>query len=228
MKYKEIKKAVFMDRPNRFCAHVSIDGKTEEVHVKNTGRCKELLLPGADIILECSDNPKRKTKYSLVSVYKGNMLVNMDSQSPNTVVYEALINGKIKEIGKPDYIKREVKYSNSRFDIYFEKDGKKGFVEVKGVTLENDMTASFPDAPTSRGTKHLNELMSAKADGYEAFVFFLIQMKGPNRFVPNEINDLLFAKTLRQAAAKGVNILAYDCNVTENTLEIGNKIEVFI
>ncbi len=228
MKYSKIKKGIFIDRPNRFVAHVIVDGKEETVHVKNTGRCRELLIKGAKVILEESGNPKRKTKYSIIAVYKGKILINMDSQAPNSAAYEAVKNGVIKEIGVPDYVKREAAYSKSRFDIYFEKDGKKGFIEVKGVTLEKDSMTYFPDAPTQRGARHLEELIKAKGEGYEAYVLFVIQIKGVIGFSPNYETDLRFAQTLKRAQENGVNIIAYDCNVYEDKMELNLPVKVIL
>lgn len=226
MKYENIKEAVFIERPNRFIANVCIDGKEEKVHVKNTGRCRELLLKGCRVFLEESKNSARKTKYSLVAVYKGERLINMDSQIPNYVAEEALKKGIIKEIGIPDFVKREVKYSQSRFDIYYEKDGRKGFIEVKGVTLEKNGKVLFPDAPTERGTKHIKELIKAKKEGYEAAVLFVIQMKDVRFFAPNAETDKDFSQALKNAKEEGVNILAYDCDVKEDEIVLKDKVEV--
>ena len=226
MKYENIKEAVFIQRPNRFIANVCIDGKEEKVHVKNTGRCRELLLKGCRVFLEESKNSARKTKYSLVAVYKGERLINMDSQIPNYVAEEALKKGIIKEIGIPDFVKREVKYSQSRFDIYYEKDGRKGFIEVKGVTLEKNGEVLFPDAPTERGTKHIKELIKAKKEGYEAAVLFVIQMKDVSFFAPNAETDKDFSQALKNAKEEGVNILAYDCDVKEDEIVLKDKVEV--
>lgn len=226
MEYKNIIRAKFISRPNRFIALCDICGKEEKVHVKNTGRCKELLTEGADVFLEKSDKAERKTKYSLISVYKGENLINMDSQAPNAVAAEAICEGKIKEIGVPDFIKREVTFGESRFDIYFEKDGKKAFVEVKGVTLENDGVASFPDAPTERGRKHINELIRAKNEGYEAYIFFVIQMKGVREFVPNYKTDEAFANALKTAEKNGVKVIAYDCIVGESFITADKEVKV--
>lgn len=226
MKYENIKEAVFIERPNRFIANVCIEGKEEKVHVKNTGRCRELLLKGCRVFLEESKNNARKTKYSLVAVYKGERLINMDSQIPNYVAEEALKKGIIKEIGIPDFVKREVKYSQSRFDIYYEKDGRKGFIEVKGVTLEKNGEVLFPDAPTERGTKHIKELIKAKKEGYEAAVLFVIQMKDVSFFAPNAETDKDFSQALKNAKEEGVNILAYDCDVKEDEIVLKDKVEV--
>ena len=226
MKYENIKEAVFIERPNRFIANVCINGNEEKVHVKNTGRCRELLLKGCRVFLEESKNNARKTKYSLVAVYKGERLINMDSQIPNYVAEEALKKGIIKEIGIPDFVKREVKYSQSRFDIYYEKDGRKGVREVKGVKLEQNGKVLFPDAPTERGTKHIKELIKAKKEGYEAAVLFVIQMKDVSFFAPNAETDKDFSQALKNAKEEGVNILAYDCDVKEDEIVLKDKVEV--
>ena len=228
MRYKNIKDAVFIKRPNRFVAEVIVDGKEERVHVKNTGRLRELLKEGTPVILEEAENPDRKTKYSLVAVYKGDEIVNIDSQAPNAAAFEALSEGLIEEIGKPDFVKREVKYDASRFDLYYEKDGRKGFVEVKGVTLDVNGTAKFPDAPTERGAKHLRELVKAKKEGYESSVLFVIQMKNINEFEPNYDTDIDFAEELKNACNAGVNVLAYDCIIEKNSMRIDKRVFVKI
>ena len=226
MEYGKMVEARFLRRVNRFTAFVELNGQEEMVHVKNTGRCKELLLEGARVFLEEADKEGRKTKYSLISVYKGDVLVNMDSQAPNQMAAEALAEGKIKEIGEVEFLKREVKYENSRFDLYYQKGNQKGFIEVKGVTLEENSVAKFPDAPTERGAKHLKELIKAKEEGYEAAVLFVIQMKGTKEFCPNEERDQNFTAALREAAAAGVKVLAYDCGVQVGKVWIEEKISV--
>ena len=226
MEYKNIIKAKFIERPNRFIAVCDIDGNMEKVHVKNTGRCKELLVKGADVFLEKSDKAERKTKYSLIAVYKGDNLINMDSQVPNTIAYEAIKEGRITEIGTPDIVKREVRYGTSRFDLYFEKGGRKGFIEVKGVTLENDGIAAFPDAPTDRGTKHIKELIKAKEEGYDAYILFVIQMKEVRELIPNGKTDPDFENALKKACAAGVGVIAYDCIVSENSIKTDKPIPV--
>lgn len=227
MKYKKIVEGIFLERPNRFIAKVLIDGKEETVHVKNTGRCKELLLPEAKILLEdCTNNPNRKTKYSLISVWKENMLVNMDSQVPNEVVYQALKENKILGFENLIKIDREVTFDNSRFDIYFEMTNHKGFIEVKGVTLENNSISMFPDAPTERGTKHVLEMIKAVEAGYRGIVFFLIQMKGPKVFRLNSDMDKKFSEAVKFASENGVEILAYDADVDFDSISIGNPIEI--
>jgi|SRR5690554_925302 len=227
MNYQSIKHATFLERPNRFIARVVTDEKTvETVHVKNTGRCRELLKPGATVILEKAGHAKRKTAYSLIAVYKGKMLVNIDSQVPNGVVYEALQQSRLSEFGKISRLTREVRFGASRFDLYYETRSGKGFIEVKGVTLEQDGTALFPDAPTKRGVKHLMELAVAVRAGYEGTVFFLLQMKGPCRFKPNQVMDADFAAALRSAKDAGVRVLAYDSHVTEQSIDLGKRITV--
>lgn len=226
MIYKNIYPGKFISRPNRFIANIEIDGKTEVCHVKNTGRCKELLQVGADVFVQKSDNPLRKTSYDLISVYKNGMLINMDSQAPNKVFYEwARESGYFGEI---TLIKPECKYKNSRFDFYIEADDRKIFVEVKGVTLENDGVVSFPDAPTERGVKHLKELVEAKENGFEAYVFFIVQMENCIYFTPNRLNHPQFADALLDAKNSGVNIIAVNSIVTENELKINEFIQVVL
>lgn len=228
MKYRSIKHATFLARPNRFIARVLLDGAVETVHVKNTGRCRELLQPGVAVILEEAGHPGRKTRYSLVAVYKGKMLINIDSQAPNTVVYEAIQQRRLPEFGVVTRLTREVRYRGSRFDLYYETEEKRGFIEVKGVTLEEQGLALFPDAPTERGTKHLRELTAAVREGYEGCVFFLLQMKGPQHFQPNKAVDPDFAEALQVAKESGVRVLAYDSIVTEDgiALEEPTPVEV--
>lgn len=226
MKYYDMIRAVFIERPNRFIAIVLLDGHEETVHVKNTGRCRELLIKGVTVILEKSKNEKRKTRYSLIAVYKGEMLINMDSQIPNAVAEEGIKAGLVSETGIPDRLKREVTFSHSRFDIYYEKNSVKGFVEVKGVTLEKDGTAMFPDAPTQRGTKHVRELIKAKKDGYEAAILFVIQFENARIFRPNSKTDSEFSQALKEAQAMGVKILAYECTVKENEIILSKSVKV--
>lgn len=229
MKYRNIEKGRFIERPNRFIARVEINGQTETVHVKNTGRCKELLQKGCTVYLEESDNPERKTKYDLVAVEKQrdgkpSLLINMDSQIPNAAAEEWLRKGNI--FSENAVIRREVKYGASRFDFYIEDGGRKAFLEVKGVTLENDGVASFPDAPTERGIKHINELVNCIADGYEAYVLFVIQMKEVSLFTPNYETHAEFGKALCKAEKAGVKIMAVDCIVTEESIEIDSEVRV--
>lgn len=226
MRYENIIKGTFRERSNRFIAAADINGVTERVHVKNTGRCRELLIPGAEVYLEPAANSDRKTKYSLISVLSGGQIVNIDSQSPNAVALEALTEGRIEEIGIPDFAKREVKYGSSRLDIYFEKDGRKGFIEVKGVTLKVGENAVFPDAPTERGTKHIRELIKAAREGYDAYILFIVQMKSIKAVIPNAATDPDFAKALKEAAESEVKAIAYDCMVTENEIKTDKPIPV--
>jgi len=226
MKYDNVIEAKFIKRPNRFIAHVLVDGKEEIVHVRNTGRNREILVEGTKVILEKSKNPDRKTAYSLIAAYKGDMLINIDSQIPNAVVFEGIINNKISALQNVNNIKREVTYGNSRFDIYFEKENSKGFIEVKGVTLEEDGLAMFPDAPTERGRKHIEEMAAAVANGYEGFIIFLIQMKGVKAFSSNFSMDPKFSEELRKAAYSGVKVLAYDSIVKKDEIIISDPVEV--
>lgn len=224
MKYENIVKGEFLDRPNRFIANVIIDGKTEVCHVKNTGRCKELLIKGATVYLQKSDNPNRKTKYDLIAVQKGERLINMDSQIVNYVALEYLPQLFENIV----YVKPECKYGNSRFDIYIETKTDKIFVEVKGVTLENDGVVCFPDAPTERGVKHLKELQKAVTEGYKACVLFVVQMDNVQYFESNRETHPEFADTLKQVSENGVNIFAFQCDVTPETIKIKNQIPVKI
>ena len=226
MNYNSIKKGRFLNRPNRFTAQVEIDGEEHIVHVKNTGRCKELLVPGATVFLEKSSNPLRKTQYDLIAVYKGKVLINMDSQAPNKAVGEWIKNGGLLE--NPTIIKPETKYGDSRLDFYIENESEKMYAEVKGVTLEIDGTAKFPDAPTERGRKHLGELIKAKQNGYRSAVIFVIQMKGCGCFTPNTQRDPDFAKELKRAAENGVEIIAVDCIITPDSITIDERIKVLI
>lgn len=224
MKYEKITEGRFLDRPNRFIAHVEIKGHTETVHVKNTGRCKELLVPGASVILEESSNPDRKTKYDLVCVCKQGRWINMDSQIPNKAAKEWIMNGGLFPEEIEVYTER--KYGNSRFDLYVESPVRKAFIEVKGVTLEEQNIARFPDAPTVRGVKHVEELIKCMDEGYEAYLLFVIQMKGIYEFRPNWDTHKIFGETLIEAKKKGVKLLAYDCLVTEDTMEIQNPVSI--
>lgn len=224
MKYKNTIEGIFISRPNRFIAHVSVNGATLICHVKNTGRCRELLVPGCRVILEDSNNPLRKTKYDLIAVYKGDKLINMDSQAPNKVVGEWLAAGALS--GGVTLIKPECIYRNSRFDFYIEADGRKIFAEVKGVTLEENGVVLFPDAPTERGVKHINELIDAVKNGYEAYIFFVIQMRECLYFTPNEKTHPEFAEALRLAARSGVHIRALNCSVCEDEISIVEEVTV--
>lgn len=226
MKYDNIVPAVFVKRLNRFVAVCRFDGEEIHCHVKNTGRCKEILLEGAECYLEKTDNLSRKYQYSLVCVKKGNRLINIDSQAPNKAVFEFLSQGKL--FGNIKNIKPEKTFGNSRFDFYFEHGDKKAFLEVKGVTLERENAVFFPDAPTERGTKHLNELCECINEGYEAYVLFVVQMKGVSHFSPNKITDSAFAEALINADKSGVKILCYDCNVSKNEMNIEDAVPVIL
>ena len=224
MNYNYVLKGEFIERPNRFIAKVNLDGKTETVHVKNTGRCKELLLPNTTVYLEKSDNSKRKTLYDLIAVDKNGLLINMDSQVPNACAEEWLKSGNL--FSKNAMIRREVNFNKSRFDFYIEDGDRKIFLEVKGCTLENNGIASFPDAPTERGVKHINELIDAIDKGFETYILFVIQMKGVTVFKPNDKTHKAFGDALRLANNKGVKILAYDCLVTPDSIKIDNEVKV--
>ncbi len=224
MRYKETEKAVFLKRPNRFIAEVEIQGKRETVHVKNTGRCKELLIPGTEVILEKSGNPNRKTKYDLICVNKQGRLINMDSQIPNKAAEEWIKKGGL--FPEEVTIRPEKKYGNSRFDLYVESPLRRAFVEVKGVTLEEDNVVRFPDAPTLRGIKHVEELIHCMEEGYEAYLLLVIQMKGVKKFMPNWDTQPEFGQALIKAEKAGVKILARDCLVTEDTIEIQEEVPV--
>ena len=225
MKYNNMIPGIFLARPNRFIAHVEIGGKTEIVHVKNTGRCRELLPAGAEVWCQEFDNPKRKTKYDLITVRKGQRLINMDSQAPNRAAGEWLLAGGLGEIQN---LKAEAVHGDSRFDFSFEKDGRKCFLEVKGVTLENDGVCAFPDAPTERGAKHLKGLCKLAKEGYGAYFLFVIQMADVKYLHPNDATDPNFGAALREAAASGVQVLAMDCHVTEDTMTIRENVEVWL
>ena len=207
----------FLSRPNRFIAKVEINGSEETVHVKNTGRCRELLTPGATVWCQKSDNPNRKTQFDLITVQKGDRLINMDSQAPNIAAGEWLRAGGL---GKVESLKAETIHGDSRFDFSFTLDGKCCFLEVKGVTLENDGVCAFPDAPTERGVKHLKGLTQAAKDGFGAFVLFVIQMPDVKYLHPNDLTDPAFGAALREAVANGVTVLAMDCAVTEDSMAI--------
>lgn len=226
MFYSNIKKGIFKSRPNRFIAHVEIDGVMEVCHVKNTGRCKELLVEDAIVYLEENNNPSRKTKYSLIGVVKGERLINMDSQAPNKVVYEWIKDGNLFQ--DIIHLKTEKTFGNSRFDLYVETKTEKAFIEVKGVTLEEDGIVRFPDAPTIRGIKHIHELIECKQEGYEAYLILVIQMKNVKWFEPNNKTQPQFQEALIKAKNSGVNIIAMDCEVFENRLIIRDEVEVVL
>lgn len=226
MKYNNTKEAIFVSRPNRFIAEVEIDGEIKICHVKNTGRCRELLINGVRVVVEKSDSATRKTEYDLIAVYKGDMLINIDSQAPNKVFGEWVVNsGYFKNIS---FIRPEYTYKNSRFDFYIEADGRKIFVEVKGVTLEENGVVMFPDAPTERGVKHIKELIDARDNGYDTYIFFIVQMKKCKYFIPNEKTHPEFAKALRNAVGHGVKVCAVNCDVKEDELIIDRFIDVIV
>lgn len=225
MTYETMIPGIFRSRPNRFIARVEIAGREETVHVKNTGRCRELLRPGATVWCQMADNPNRKTKYDLITVQKGERLINMDSQAPNAAAREWLLSGGL---GKVENLRPETFFKDSRFDFSFTLEGKPCFLEVKGVTLEKDGVCAFPDAPTTRGTRHLKELIQARQEGYEAFVLFVIQMADVEFLYPNDATDPDFSRALREAAGRGVRILAMDCTVTPDTMTIRKSVPVHL
>lgn len=220
--------AVFLSRPNRFIALVSLAGETVDCHVKNTGRCKELLVPGATVILaKAAGNQSRRTQYDLIAVYKGKQLINMDSQAPNQVMKEWLSQQGL--FGEPIQLLRpEFRYLESRLDFYLETAGRRCMMEVKGVTLETEGMVRFPDAPTERGIRHLNTLITAAEHGYFALVCFVIQMEAVKGFAPNWETHAAFGEKLREAAAKGVEIIAMDCVVTENSLTVRREVPIYL
>ena len=217
MQYSNMTPGKFLSRPNRFVAKVEIDSQVHTVHVKNTGRCRELLTPNATVWCQKSDNPNRKTQFDLITVQKGDRLINMDSQAPNIAAGEWLRAGGLGEVQN---VKAETVHGDSRFDFSFTLDGKRCFLEVKGVTLEQDGVCAFPDAPTERGVKHLKGLTQAAKEGYSAFVLFVIQMPDVKYLHPNDLTDPAFGAALREAAANGVTVLAMDCAVTEDSMAI--------
>ena len=250
MKYNQVVPGTFLQRPNRFIAHVLISGKEEVCHVKNTGRCRELLIPGCTVYCAVSDNPQRKTKYDLIAVEKiiesqtifanagitsqygkstpeahGTLLVNMDSQAPNAAVKEWLRSGAAP-FGSIDYMKPEYKYGNSRFDFYLECNNRKIFLEVKGVTLEDNGIVLFPDAPTERGVKHVRELIRCLEEGFETYVLFVVQMERALYFTPNRKTHPQFADALCEAKNAGVQLLAYTCKVTPDVMKIDKELKV--
>ena len=223
MEYANMRPGKFLARPNRFIAHIEIDDSVQVCHVKNTGRCKELLVPGCTVWCQESDKPERKTKFDLIAVQKGDRLINMDSQAPNAAAKEWLERGGLGEI---ENLKAEVFRGDSRFDFAFCKGGIQCFLEVKGVTLETDGVCAFPDAPTQRGVKHLEGLTQLAKAGFGAYVLFVIQMEDVRYLHPNQVTDPAFAKALQEAAAAGVQVLAMDCTVTPGTMVINNPVEV--
>jgi len=224
MKYSNIHKGKFIDRPNRFVANVEIKGQLQVCHVKNTGRCKELLLPGSTVYLEKSANINRKTAFDLVAVEKGDLLINIDSQAPNKVVLEWLQAGGLYL--KSTVIQPEIKHKDSRLDFYMAYENRKAFIEVKGVTLEENGVAAFPDAPTLRGIRHIRHLMDIAKEVYEAYLIFIVQFKPVKYVIPNDITHPEFGKILRQATLEGVHVLAYDCIVTPDSMLLDKEIPV--
>ena len=224
MKYEKILSGVFLRRPNRFIAEIMVHGKVEICHVKNTGRCKEILVPGAEVYVQFCGNSSRKTAFDLIAVRKGELLINIDSQAPNRAVLERIRQGQL--FGEIDSVKPECAFGTSRFDFYVETGKRKIFVEVKGVTLEDSGTACFPDAPTQRGVKHLEGLMDCVSAGYEAYVIFVIQMKGPRVFRPNWETHPAFGETLCRAWKAGVRIKAYDCLITPESIEMDQTVPI--
>jgi sugar fermentation stimulation protein A len=226
MKYQNVRGGVFISRPNRFIAEVELDGKSERVHVKNTGRCRELLIPGAAVYLQKAANPNRSTRYDLIAVKKDKRLINMDSGAPNAAFYEYLQNGL--HIDGVTSIRPETKYGSSRFDFYVETRNRRIFIEVKGVTLEEDGIVMFPDAPTERGVKHLNELARCVGEGYEAQAVFVAQMADVRYFTPNDRTHPAFGDALVSAKNMGVEAMAFGCAVTPDSMTIGRAVEVRI
>ncbi|MDD4715758.1 MAG: DNA/RNA nuclease SfsA [Oscillospiraceae bacterium] len=224
MKYANIKKAVFRDRPNRFIAHVELNGTCAVCHVKNTGRCRELLIPGADVFVQEADAPNRKTRYDLISVYKGDQLINIDAAAPNKIFAEWVWSGGLFQ--KITLMQPEYRFGASRLDFYMEADGRRLFVEVKGVTLEENGVVRFPDAPTERGVRHLKELASCVQAGFDAYIVFIIQMSGARYFEPNWETHPAFGAALANAERAGVHIVALDCVVTPNSISAANRISV--
>lgn len=226
MKYDNIIQGRFLERPNRFIAYVEIDGKVQICHVKNTGRCRELLIPNESIVYvqDHGDCTNRKTRYSLIAVKKNEYLINMDSQAPNKVVYEWLTRGAFRD--DVTDVRMEYKYGNSRIDAFFKRGDKSCLMEVKGVTLEDKGVVRFPDAPTERGVKHVYELIEAVKEGYEAYIMFVVQMKGVKYFEPNDATHKEFGNALRLARDAGVNIVAADCRVEPDFLSIADYVDV--
>lgn len=230
MRYDRVVEAKFINRLNRFIAEVELDGDIIKVHVKNTGRCKELFIKGARVFLEPAKNPDRKTKYSLVALYKDDILINIDSQIPNAVAQEAVLTNKyLKDIfGEVTFLKKEVTYGKSRFDLYYENEslGTKGFIEVKGVTLEIDGMVKFPDAPTSRGRKHVLELVESIKEGYKSYILFVIQLSPAKYFTPNYDTDPDFGNALKLAYESGVGILCFDSIIERDEIILNKPVEL--
>lgn len=225
---KKIRKVEFIHRPNRFQAFVVIDNKSEMIHVPNTGRCRELLIPGSTVIIREETNPQRKTRFDLIAVYKGEKLINIDSHIPNKVVEEALYDKKIQKLVSYDTIQREKTFGSSRFDFKLSNGDKEYYLEVKGVTLEIEGVAKFPDAPTERGARHLRELVEVVKSGRGAGVIFLLQMDGMRYFMPNDLMDSDFGKALRYAKNNGVDVMAYECDLGPEHITLKKEVEVVL
>lgn len=228
MRYQDVVIGMFSKKVNRFIAEVYVNNELETVHIKNTGRLKEILIPGAIIALETATNPNRKTRYSIIAAKKADTWINIDSQVPNKLVYDALIAGTMKDFQGLTNVKREVTYEGSRFDIAYNSGSTPGFIEVKGVTLERNGLAMFPDAPTTRGRKHVETLIQAKQEGFEASILFVIQMKGCSCFAPYREMDPLLYEALQVASTEGVQLLAYDCHVSESTINLDGPIPIIL
>ncbi len=223
MEYDRTVLGTFISRPNRFIAMVEVSGNVEKVHVKNTGRCKEILVPGCKAVLYDSDNPERKTRYDLIAAYKGDMLINIDSQAPNAAFKEFIPRSGL--FGDDPKIFPETKHGDSRFDFYIEDGDRKCFAEIKGVTLENNGVVSFPDAPTERGVKHLRGLMKAVKEGFDCYAVFIVQMRPADYFIPNYDTHEEFGLVLEEAERGGVHIKVYDCVVTPDSMTVGEPME---
>lgn len=226
MQYQEVRRGIFQKRPNRFIAEVELDGRREICHVKNTGRCRELLVPGAVVYLEKSQNPARKTGYSLIAVEKGDLLINMDSQAPNRAAGEWLAQGGMGFM--PKELRPEYTWGNSRFDFYCDDGENRHLIEVKGVTLEEQGVVRFPDAPTVRGARHVRELCQSVQQGYRAHLLFVVQMERASVFLPNRATDPDFAKALEEAEQCGVDIRVVCCRVTPDSMKMDREIPVRI
>lgn len=224
MTYENMRRAVFLSRPNRFIANIEIDGRVEVCHVKNTGRCLELLTNRAELLVQENYSPSRKTKFDIISVYKGKRLINMDSQAPNKVFAEWVKKSDL--FTNITQLKPEYSFGSSRFDFYIEADGRKSFIEVKGVTLEDEGVVRFPDAPTLRGVKHLHELTESVKLGYDAYIAFVIQMKDVKYLEPNRATHPEFGHALCEASKRGVKVIALDCIVDENSITAADYVEV--
>lgn len=226
MRYERVQMATFLERPNRFIARCRMfDGSIQESHVPNTGRCKELLVPGCRVYLQFHDDPGRKTRHTLIAVDKGGILINMDSQAPNRVVEEALQSGALRLTAEPPtLIRREAVYHDSRLDFYLEAPGERLYAEVKGVTLEENGVVRFPDAPTQRGLRHIQELTRAAREGLHAAVVFVVQMDGAAYFAPNDATQPEFGRALEEARSAGVRLIARCCEVTPLSIALGKEI----